>query len=185
MNRLEKFLLNLDGKFYAKSIATIVEMSLKRERCLPIFLAITAGVVSGTGFIHWDYLSSPSTIAVSTIAIGLIVAGFADTQRSLLLSMMNSEVIRKLANSEYSKDILYYFSQCIFAGLFTTSISFVGIFLGNSNVCSQTWCKICQQIWWGFWVSSIVLMISILFRNQRIMHKILNRFMEEHKISKK
>ena len=107
------------------------------------------------------------------MAIGLIVAGFTATQRNMLLSMSGSRVLRFAATTGYYKDVLHYLSECIYAGLFATFLSLIGIFLED--------CGVWQSVWLGALVGSILLIICILVRNEVLMNRIFTRFMEEQK----
>jgi len=141
-------------------------MSRRGERLWPLVLAGGTGVLAGV------YLNEiPGLDPAATMALGLIVAGFTATQRNMLLSMSGSQVLRFAATSGYAKDILSYLADCVYAGLFATFISLIGIFLGDHGI----W----QSLWLAFWVGSLLLMILILVRNEWLMHRVFTRFMDE------
>jgi len=145
-------------------------MSRRGERLLPIIVAFLVGVPSG---IYMDYEPDFEYIIAATIPLGLIVAGFTETQRNMLLSMSGSKVLRFAANSGYYEDILGYLSDCVYAGLFATVVSVTGIFLGEN--------EFLNSVWLATWVGSISLMVAVLARNQILMHRVFTRFMEEQK----
>ncbi len=145
-------------------------MSRRGERLWPLAVAFVAGGLSG---VYLDHIPSLEHMATATMALGLIVAGFTETQRNMFLSMSGSKVLRFAATSGYYKDILNYLADCVYAGLFATLVSLIGIFLGDRGM----W----QSIWAAFWIGSILLMILVLVRNQWLMHRVFTRFMEEQR----
>ncbi len=149
---------------------TIPTMSRRGERLWPLVVAVVAGGLAG---MYLDHIPSPEHMATATMALGLIVAGFTETQRNMLLSMSGSKVLRFAATSGYYKDILNYLADCVCAGLFATLVSLIGIFLGDHDM----W----QSVWSAFWIGSILLMILVLVRNQWLMHRVFTRFMEEQR----
>ncbi len=158
------------GRPCATSMPIIATMSRSGERLWPLVVAVVAG---GLASVYLDHIPSPEHMATATMALGLIVAGFTETQRSVLLSMSGSKVLRFAATSGYYKDILNYLADCVCAGLFAAFVSLIGIFLGSHGM----W----QSVWSAFWIGSILLMILVLVRNQWLMHRVFTRFMEEQK----
>ena len=134
-----------------KFIQSIATMSRKSEWFLLIFAAFFAGFL---GFIYSDQMPNSKNMASSAMALGLIVAGFTETQRNMLLSMSGSKVLRFAAKTGYYKNILNYLAECVYAGLFVTFISLIGFFLADHIFL--------QSIWSAFWFGSILLMILIL-----------------------
>ena len=134
-----------------------------------VLLSIGAFVM--TQWFHLTFISN--ALSASTLTFGIVVSGFAATQRNMLLSLADSEVLSYAAETGHDQDILDYLKDAIYAGLGITMASVIGF-------CVQDYKLLCD-IWTGVLVFFIVLIILVLHRNERLMRLIMNRFMSEQR----
>ena len=105
--------------------------------------------------------------AVGT-ALGVIVAGFTATQRSMLLVMVGSKILRHLARARYDEDALSYLGQTIYLGVVVSVLSVSGIFLPSHH-----------SVWLGCFVGVASAMFLTLLRNEMIMGIVIGRFLKD------
>ena len=98
-------------------------------------------------------------------------AVFTATQRNMLLAMGGSRVLRFLVREGFHDVIRARLSWIIYVALFVTFISVPGIFLDK---CSWLWVA-----WLFFWTSAVVLVLAMMIENERLMSRVLARFIEE------
>lgn len=147
-------------------------MSARVERVLPFLAAAIASVVAGV-IVFWviDVKPGLSGLPTAGMTFGVVVAGFAATQRNMLLGMGQSRVLRHAARTGYYKDILSYLTNCVYAGLTATGVSVAGFFLGKDVVA------------WSAWLVALVfiiaLIIGLVVRNEIMSTRLVSHFMRE------
>ena len=146
-------------------------MSAKTERLLP-FLSATI-VAAGAAIVVFNYGAGavPKSLPAGTLTFGIVVAGFAATQRNMLLGMRGSTVLRMALRSGYHHDVLAYLMHCVYAGLFVSAMSVVGFFLGGNGLLWHLWLIVLTF--------ATVLVLGLVLRNEILMVRIVKRFMED------
>ena len=107
------------------------------------------------------------------MTFGIVVAGFAATQRNMLLGLGGSRVMRFAVRTGYYDDILAYLMDCVYAGIGVSVVSVAGFFLGDSAL---PW-----SLWLVVLTGSISLVLALTLRNEIMIVRIIKRFMEEQK----
>ena len=105
------------------------------------------------------------------MTFGIVVSGFVATQRNMLLSMNGAQVLRFAARTGFYQDVLAYLMDCIQAGLIVTAVSLAGVFLHDYSHLSVAWLPLLA--------GGITLVVCLVFRNERLMGRIVHRFLEE------
>lgn len=146
---------------------------LQVERYWPFAVGFAVGGGAGWAIFSCETEPPPTTIPVASMTFGIIVAGFTATQRNMLLTMSGSRVLRFLTTTRYYNDVILYFMQCIYAGLFLTLLSVGGLFLGDN------------ELFWSLWLSGLVFAITsvlgLVLRNEIVAVRLVKRFIEEQK----
>ena len=147
-------------------------MSAKTERRLPFLVATVSAVVAGLVlFLIVGVEPGTSGIPAAGMTFGIVVAGFAATQRNMLIGMGQTRVLRRLARTGYDKDVLSYLTDCVCAGLATTGVSLAGFFLGRDAIA------------WSAWLVSVAfvvsLVIALMVRNEIMSLRIVSHFIKE------
>ena len=88
-----------------------------------------------------------------------------------MLTMGGASVLRYAVRTGFYKDVLAYLAECIGAGLVVTGISITGFFLGKSVL---GW-----SIWLSFLGGAVSLVVCLMIRNERLMFRIIQRFLED------
>ncbi len=109
-------------------------------------------------------------IPLSTLSFGMIVTGFAGTQRNMLLGMNGSEILRYLATSKYYKDVMTYLMQSVYSGIWVSLVSVLGMFVEMNGLF--------EEVWFAVLAGSISLVICVVFRNERVMANIIRQFLK-------
>ena len=125
-----------------------------------------AVVLGDVGLVH-------DAVPVGAMTFGIVAAGFAATQRNILLALGGSRVLKFFAGYGGQGDVMAYLGSGILAGLVVTVVSLVGLFLCKG--------KIAEDIWLPFFVGSIAWVIAITVRNEILMSRMVLDFMAEHK----
>ena len=105
------------------------------------------------------------------MTFGVVVAGFAATQRNMLLGMRGSSVLKFAVRTGFHDSVLAYLMHCVYAGLAVSVVSVVGFFI-NSN-------PLYWSVWFALLIGSIALVIALILRNEILMVRIVKRFMED------
>ena len=143
-------------------------------RCQRLWPLLAAAVVIGvTAFAIARCELGPFPIALpaATMTFGIVASGFVATQRNMLLGMRGAEVLRFAAKTGFYEDVLAYLMDCIQAGLVVTALSLAGIFLSTYSHLSVVWLPLLA--------GGITLVVCLVFRNERLMGRIVHRFLEE------
>ena len=146
-------------------------MSAKTERYLPPLIAITVGAVAAVLAFTCEIGPLPKPLAAGTMTFGIVVAGFAATQRNMLLGMSGSSVLRFAVRTGFHNDVLAYLMHCVYAGLFVSAVSITGFFLGDN---AMLW-----SIWLAVLTGAIVLVLGLMLRNEIMIVRIIKRFLED------
>ena len=147
-------------------------MSARTERCLPFLVATVSAVVAGLVlFLVVGVEPGTSGIPAAGMTFGIVVAGFAATQRNMLIGMGQTRVLRFLARTGYDRSVLSYLTDCVGAGLATTGVSLAGFFLGKDAIA------------WSAWLVSLAfvvsLVIALMVRNEVMSLRIVSHFIKE------
>ena len=146
-------------------------MSAKTERYLPPTLALIIASIAAFVVFRCDMQPLPKALAAGTMTFGVVVSGFAATQRNMLLGMRGSNVLRFAIRTGYHNDILDYLMHCVYAGLGVSVVSLVAFFLGDS------------VLMWRLWIIAvtffIVLVLTLILRNEILMVRVVKRFIQD------
>ena len=147
-------------------------MSAKTERRLPFAIAAISATIAAVVVFVWEIGASSKALPAGTMTFGIVVAGFAATQRNMLLGMRGSTVLRFALRTGFHNDVLAYLMHCVYAGLSVSVVSVTGFFLGSQH-----------HLLWKFWLILITfcisLVIALITRNEILMARIVKRFMED------
>lgn len=146
-------------------------MSAKSERLLPLLIALILGVATGAIAYIYEIQPFPKALSAGTMTFGVVVAGFAATQRNMLLGMRGSSVLKFAVRTGFHDSVLAYLMHCVYAGLVVSVVSVVGFFI-NSN-------PLYWSVWFALLIGSIALVIALILRNEILMVRIVKRFMED------
>lgn len=151
-------------------------MSAKFERRIPGLIALLAFGVSLVVVWRCDIDALPKPLAAGTMTFGIVVAGFAATQRNMLLGMVGSKVLRFAVRTGFHHDVLAYLMHCVYAGLAVAVASVIGFFLDDETSFGpfSLW-----EVWLVILVGLIVWVLGLMFRNELMMRRIVERFVEE------
>ena len=151
-------------------------MSAKFERRFPVVVAIVVGMTSAVAAYLYDIGPLPKSLAAGTMTFGIVVAGFAATQRNMLLGMGGSKVLRYAVRTGFHHDILAYLMHCVYVGLAVALVSLIGLFLNDDTSLGpfSLW-----EIWLVILVGLIVCVLALMFRNELVILRVIKRFMEE------
>ena len=151
-------------------------MYAKSERRIPVVVAIVVAIVAAAIAYLYDIDPPPKPLAAGTMTFGIVVAGFAATQRNMLLGMGGSKVLRIAVRSGFHHDVLAYLMHCVYAGLTVAVVSVIGFFLNDDTSLGpfSVW-----EIWLAILVGLIVWVLGLMFRNELMMRRIVEHFVEE------
>lgn len=151
-------------------------MSGKFERRFSGLIALLAVVASLVVVWLCDIDALPKSLAAGTMTFGIVVAGFAATQRNMLLGMGGSKVLRFAVRTRFHHDILAYLMHCVYVGLAVALVSVIGFFLNEDASFGpfSLW-----ELWLVVLVGLIVWVLALMFRNEIMMRQIVERFVEE------
>ena len=110
-------------------------------------------------------------ILASAMTFGIVLAGFSATQRNMLFTMRNSQVIKRLKKIDHMETVLRYLSGTSYMGIAIVLFSFVGFFVSDYPDVARVWIGMLGGLIFGS--------IAYLVRNERVMELVLKRFMEE------
>ena len=145
-------------------------MSARTELLLPFLPAVIAAAAAAIVVFNCEVGTLPNALPAGTLTFGVVVTGFAATQRNMLLGMRGSTVLRIALRSGYHHDILAYLMHCVYAGLFVSAISVLGFFLGSINLLWNLWLVVLTF--------ATVLVLAFILRNEILMVRIVKHFME-------
>ena len=146
-------------------------MSARSEKLLPLLIALILGVATGIVAYIYEIQPFPKALSAGTMTFGVVVAGFAATQRNMLLGMRGSSVLKFAVRTGFHDSVLAYLMHCVYAGLAVSVVSVVGFFI-NSN-------PLYWSVWFALLIGSIALVIALILRNEILMVRIVKRFMED------
>ena len=146
-------------------------MSIKTERLLPFLPATIAAAAAAIVVFNCEIGALSKSLPAGTLTFGIVVTGFAATQRNMLLGMRGSTVLRIALRSGYHHDILAYLMHCVYAGLFVSAMSVIGFFLGSISLLWNLWLVVLAF--------ATVLVLALILRNEILMVRVVKRFMED------
>ena len=146
-------------------------MSARSEKLLPLLIALILGVATGVIAYIYEIQPFPKALSAGTMTFGVVVAGFAATQRNMLLGMRGSSVLKFAVRTGFHDSVLAYLMHCVYAGLVVSVVSVVGFFITSNPL---YW-----SVWFAFLIGSIALVIALILRNEILMVRIVKRFMED------
>ena len=146
-------------------------MSARSEKLIPLLIALILGVATGIVAYIYEIQPFPKALSAGTMTFGVVVAGFAATQRNMLLGMKGSSVLKFAVRTGFHDSVLAYLMHCVYAGLVVSVVSVVGFFI-NSN-------PLYWSVWFALLIGSIALVIALILRNEILMVRIVKRFMED------
>lgn len=141
------------------------------ERRGPLISGI-AGIVITLPLAYFVELESVMVpILASAMTFGIVLAGFSATQRNMLFTMRNSQVIKRLKKIDHMETVLRYLSRTSYIGITIVLFSFVGFFITEYTDVARVSIALLGGLVFGS--------IGYLVRNERVMELVLKRFMEE------
>lgn len=142
------------------------------QRAWPFGLAIIAAGVAA--FVAAECLVEPLPVALpaGTMTFGVVVSGFVATQRNMLLTMSGAEVLRFAVRAGFYRDVMAYFADGIRAGLFVTTVSLTGFFIGTNNT---LW-----VVWLSIQAGGVTLVVCLIARNEILVRRMVSRYLEEN-----
>ena len=146
-------------------------MSARSEKLLPLLIALILGVATGIVAYIYEIQPFPKALSAGTMTFGVVVAGFAATQRNMLLGMRGSSVLKFAVRTGFHDSVLAYLMHCVYAGLAVSVVSVVGFFITSNPL---YW-----SVWFALLIGSIALVIALILRNEILMVRIVKRFMED------
>ena len=152
-------------------------MNERIEKYSPYLVGVIVSIVAGWIIFVGGYGVPPQMTAAGTLTFGVVVAGFAATQRSMLLGMIGSEVMKFAVNEGFHEDILRYLMDSIYAGIVLAGVSVLGILIFD---CSTMW-----KIWSVSASCLVTLILSFMVRNEMIMSAFLKKFLDEQSPKKR
>ena len=142
------------------------------EKTWPPLLAVVAASVAAVVLtVLLNIKPLPLALPAATMTFGIVVAGFAATQRNMLLTMSGSEVLRFARTTGYYEDIISYLTNGIHAGLLVTLISLCGFFLGENCALWTAWLSVLT--------GGVALVLGLTARNEMLSNRLVRRFLEE------
>ena len=141
------------------------------RRYYPFFAASVVAVIATVAVFMCRIGPLPKALPAGTLTFGIVVAGFAAAHRNMLLGMRGSDVLRILASSGYSDDVLDYLRHSVNAGLVVSVVSGIGFFLGDSAL---LW-----KLWSVAMIFLVALVILLLHRNESLMSLVVKRFINQ------
>ena len=141
------------------------------EKYVPYMASIVGALIAAGILFFGDFGKPPHMASVGTLTFGMVIAGFAATQRNMLLGMIGSEVMKFAVDRGFHNDILSYLMDSVYAGIVMSGFSIIGILIFD---CSLLW-----EIWIIGATFLIVLILAFMIRNEMMMARILTRFLEE------
>ena len=147
-------------------------MSANTERRLPFVIAAIVAAMAAVVAFMCEIGPLPKSLPAGTMTFGIVVAGFAATQRNMLLGMRGSTVLRFALRTGFHNDVLAYLMHCVYAGLVVSMVSVIGFFLGDKTL-------LLWKIWLVAITFCITLVLVLITRNEILMARIIKRFMED------
>ena len=146
-------------------------MSDRTEKVLPFCVAAIAAIVAAIAVFACTFGPVSKALPAGTMTFGIVVAGFAETQRNMLLGMRGATVLRVALKSGYHNAILAYFMHCVYAGISVSVVSVLGFFLvGNALL----W-----RVWGVLMIFAVVLVLALIVGNEVLMARVVKRFLED------
>ena len=143
-----------------------------RERLSPVLGGIIVGVCTW-GISYLVTVEPPSrSVPAALMTFGIVAAGFAATQRNMLLPMAGSGTIRFAVRTGYYLDIIAYLTDALLSGLLVTVVAVSGLFLPND--CALAW-----RVWFPCVVAAVGLVVLFMLRNEILMVRVVKRYMRE------
>ena len=113
----------------------------------------------------------PQSIAGGPLTFGFVVAGFAATQRNMLLPIRRSAIIKRLTEIGAQSYLSDYLMHAVWSGLTLSIVSVVGFFLGKNATL------------WNLWAVAVAFMVALIvgitLRNELIMSRIMKQYLNE------
>ena len=136
----------------------------------PFFIGLVAGIAAAA-FLRNCRVEPLEGLPIIGTTLGVIISGFAATQRSMLLTLGGTRILRHLVRTEYHNDVLTYMMQCIYAGIVVSVVSVFGMFVEPR---STAW-----SLWVGCFVGALATTFIILVRNEMMTVRVIKRLLEE------
>ena len=143
-------------------------MGIQIERAYPCVFGVLAGALY-----YWfrDLVVLPDTFSellAAVLTISGIAVGFLATAQSIIYSRDEGEVIKKLKQVDYYKNVVHYIGVAIH-GAFVLGIASTVLILWNPDLDQSTIAR-----WtFGVWLALLVTMAACCYRVIQILHKIM------------
>ena len=146
-------------------------MPARTEKVLPFCVAAVAAILAAIAVFACAFGPVSKALPAGTMTFGIVVAGFAATQRNMLLGMRGSTVLRVALRSGYHNAILAYLMHCVYAGISVSVVSVLGFFLVGDAL---LW-----RVWVVLMIFAVVLVLALIVRNEVLMARVVKRFLED------
>ena len=143
--------------------------ALKVERYWPVVLAAIAAIVTGAVLYSYELRAIPRAIPAGIMTFGIVVAGFAATQRNMLLTLGGTEVLNRLRTTKHGHDVLDYLMHCVYSGVGLSVVAVLGLLFSDD---SALFC----WLWLILITFFIALILGSVVRNEVIMKRVVKHF---------
>lgn len=147
-----------------------------RERYWPMLLAV---LVMGCSFYAVQQLEIrkvPVIFPGACLTLGIVVASFTATQKSMLLTMGGSKLVRYAVTTGFYKDIVAYLREALASGLLVAILAVPALLVDD------------KAIIWNVWVplqlGAFTLIVGLIARNEWLVNRIIMRYWEERSSEK-
>ncbi len=143
---------------------------IQRERYWPAWVSVIVASGMAVALTLWALPDCPVVVPVATMTFGVVTSGFTATQRNMLIGMKGAEVLAYASRTGFGYDLLGYLRQGSMAGVAVIVISLIGVFGAF-----YSWPHIS---WMPLLTGAISFVACVTYRNERIMHAVVERFVE-------
>ena len=142
------------------------------EKFGPFIIAAVVFIAAAVYVEISDTTNFPEALPLSTMTFGIVVVGFAATQRNMMIGMGGSRVMQFIIRNRQQDRVLGYFMHCVSAGLAVTIVSMAGFFVDGFP-------RIVCIMWLSLLISLVALIITLIGRNEWVMRVVTKRYLEE------
>ena len=143
----------------------------QREKLWPYLSAgIVAAAVCAADLIC-GFDARAKAIPTAFMTFGIVAAGFIGAQRTMLLPMSTSKVMRVATKAGIHVNVLQYLREGIWAGLTVVAVASIGLVLGKND-----WT---QTAWLAAVSGNVALVLFLIMRAEQVMHIITRKALEE------
>jgi hypothetical protein len=139
-------------------------LKLRIEQFFPIVVALLSGIVILFSHLNLQSVPKLETILNSAITVSSIMIGFLATMISILISISNRKIMKRIRDGKAEGLLNWYIREAIISGFFMAIYS-TGLYLFLSY--DGTYSKFLLAVW-------VLSIIHFVLASYRIMHVLLN-----------